>query len=936
MLPLSQLDRLLAEGRLKEAAKLLDAVPSLSRALQIVRLRIETQIGDPQAAKVKAADLLSAHLTTNERITCLDIVGRVLTSHGDVSNGVRSLRMAQELAALDGDKVVEARQHASLADALLHWVGIEPASCELPVLRKLTLQAGDPIASIEFHLIGAEIAMKRRENSRLAAHLNTAEGMLARYPNLVQLARLRNLQATLGAISSSQYIARALFDEAYELSVRSGSVSTTIPALANIAHTSLAIGRFEDCRHNLDRVSPLVRRGGGSEIGLLNTELQLALASGMDEHADSLVERVAELSSRLDDGHSYYGLWHTLTRVGWHFRRGRAEEGTLLALDAIPRVAHMADRHLLERMRLFGAEGLAMTDRARDGAALMADAVLGNPDPPLEMLAEASRVAGSLAAADNLPAAVSHFERAARILASVGNATARGEAIVAAGAAFENADGSSGHDSWQDLPELYRLPRQTSIRLDTADTTVADPRDIGARVIESAGAAIDLATHPALFGHELMQIIHDADAADVAALIERRDEHPPEALVWIGCDAHRARALPDDASAVRIPLGTGHGRTCEIVATLPDAPSSRATLLAVERLAHASLELHGGRERERERAALWPEQTTERQLGMVFASESMVELVKTTRRVGATNVPVLITGETGTGKELLARALHQSSPRREHPFVPFNCTAVAREMIDAQLFGYRRGAFTGAHESFPGVIRAAAGGTLFLDEIGEIGLDVQPKLLRFLESGEVHPLGEARPSEVDVRIVAATNANLDRLVSEGRFREDLFYRLDVIRLQIPPLRERREEIPLLVDHFLLKFSQESTKIGLRVAEETMEYLVLYRWPGNARQVANELHRLVALAESGAVLMPEHLSPEIAASRRTVPASERDLAPTELVVRIDQPLSAAAEHLERAMIQHALRQTEGRVEDAARILGLSRKGLYLKRQRFGLE
>jgi DNA-binding NtrC family response regulator len=442
--------------------------------------------------------------------------------------------------------------------------------------------------------------------------------------------------------------------------------------------------------------------------------------------------------------------------------------------------------------------------------------------------------------------------------------------------------------------------------------------------------------HPSLLGHELLRLIVEAKAAGVAALLETRDGENRDAVVWVGCEVDRARALTDEPGVVHIPLGTGHGRTCEIAAVPPAAPSARATLLAIERLAHAALELHRSREREREQAALWPEQTVEQQLGMVFASETMVELVKTTRRVATANVTVLITGETGTGKELLARALHQSSPRREHPFVPFNCTAVARDMIDAQLFGYRRGAFTGAHEAFPGVIRAAAEGTLFLDEIGEIGLEVQPKLLRFLESGEVHPLGEARPTDVDVRIVAATNANLERLVAEGRFREDLFYRLDVVRLHIPPLRERREEIPLLVEHFLLKYSQESKKVGLRVPEETMEYLVLYRWPGNARQLANEMHRLVALAESGAVLMPEHLSREIATSRKTVPASERDLAPTELVVRIDQPMSAAAEHLERAMIQHAMLKTDGRVEDAARMLGVSRKGLYLKRQRFGIE
>jgi len=253
-------------------------------------------------------------------------------------------------------------------------------------------------------------------------------------------------------------------------------------------------------------------------------------------------------------------------------------------------------------------------------------------------------------------------------------------------------------------------------------------------------------------------------------------------------------------------------------------------------------------------------------------------------------------------------------------------------MLDSQLFGYKRGAFTGAHDEFPGLIRATAGGTLFLDEIGEMSLDVQPKLLRFLESGEILPLGEVRPHFVDVRVVAATNANIDQLVSEGRFREDLYYRLSVIPLRVPPLRERREEIPMLVEHFLDKCCRELQKAPLRVADETLEYLALHGWPGNVRQLANEIRRMVAMAEPGAVLMPEHLSPAIAASRRTVPVTERALEPAELVVRTDQPMAAAAEHLERAMIQRALARCDGRNEDAAKLLGLSRKGLYLKRLR----
>ena len=314
----------------------------------------------------------------------------------------------------------------------------------------------------------------------------------------------------------------------------------------------------------------------------------------------------------------------------------------------------------------------------------------------------------------------------------------------------------------------------------------------------------------------------------------------------------------------------------------------------------------------------------------------MREIVTLIRRVATTNVTVLLTGETGVGKELFAKALHQASARSEHVFLPFNCATVPREMFDSQLFGHRRGSFTGAIDDSAGMIRSAAGGTLFLDEIGEMTLDTQPKLLRFLESGEIRPLGDAKPQLVDVRIVAATNANLDQLIADGRFREDLYYRLNVIRIDIPPLRERREEIPALVDHFLERYGREFQKPQLRVADEALEYLVLYRWPGNVRQLSNEIRRLVALAEPGAVLMPAHLSDNIAASRKTLPADRPVLQSTEVITRLDQPLIAAVEHIERAAIQRAVSVAEGNLIEAAKMLGLSRKGLYLKRQRLGLE
>jgi DNA-binding NtrC family response regulator len=377
---------------------------------------------------------------------------------------------------------------------------------------------------------------------------------------------------------------------------------------------------------------------------------------------------------------------------------------------------------------------------------------------------------------------------------------------------------------------------------------------------------------------------------------------------------------------------TNSGERYRVMASARQESDAQLAVMAVQSLARSAARYGEERLRDLEEPSLWPGTIRSDHSGMIVAAARMTDLLDVTVRVATSDIPVLFTGETGTGKELLARALHDASPRRKKPFIPFNCTAVSRDMLDSQLFGYRRGAFTGAQEPFQGVIRAAAGGTLFLDEIGEMPLDVQPKLLRFLESGEIHPLGEPRPLAVDVRVVAATNANLEQLVADGRFREDLFYRLNVVRLQVPPLRERREEIPLLAQHYLDKFSRESQKTGIRLAEETMEYLVLFKWPGNVRQLANEIRRMIALAESGAVLMPEHLSKEIAASRRTVPVSLRDMAPTEFVVRMDQPMSAAIEHLERSMIQYAMKLTNGRFEDAAQLLGLSRKGLYLKRQR----
>jgi transcriptional regulator with PAS, ATPase and Fis domain len=310
----------------------------------------------------------------------------------------------------------------------------------------------------------------------------------------------------------------------------------------------------------------------------------------------------------------------------------------------------------------------------------------------------------------------------------------------------------------------------------------------------------------------------------------------------------------------------------------------------------------------------------------------MREVMLYARKIAPSTATVLITGESGTGKEVLARAIHRYSLRSKKPFVPFNCTAVPRELIESHLFGFKRGAFTGADRDNPGLIRAAKDGTLFLDEIGELSLELQPKLLRFIESGEINPLGEASPFSVNVRIVAATNANLKKLVEDGRFREDLYYRLSVVPIELPPLRERREEIAPLAQHFALKWSHEMGKGCIRVAEDLLAHLAVYSWPGNIRQLSNEINRMVAMAEPDARLTLDHLPRALRMETEQLKRREHGL---EVAVALEDSLDNALSVVEREMIKVALRQNNGRVEAAAKALGISRKGLYLKRQRLGL-
>jgi DNA-binding NtrC family response regulator len=310
--------------------------------------------------------------------------------------------------------------------------------------------------------------------------------------------------------------------------------------------------------------------------------------------------------------------------------------------------------------------------------------------------------------------------------------------------------------------------------------------------------------------------------------------------------------------------------------------------------------------------------------GMMGRHPDMVRIYQLVTQIAPTPTTVLITGESGTGKELVARAIHTQSPRRAQPFVAVNVAAIPDTLIESELFGHEKGAFTGAHARKLGKFELAHGGTLFLDEIGSLRLDLQAKLLRALQQKEIERVGGVRPVLVDARVVAATNVNLKAAVRERSFREDLFYRLNVVPIQLPPLRERREDIPVLVEHFVRKIARECHRDVRGVSAGALEVLTRYDWPGNVRELENVVHRAVVLA-SGPVL---HL--------QDVPL---DVALPETGSRLTEdtglPLREACDQFERQYVLRVLERVSWNVSRAARLLGVHRNTVLAKLSGWGV-
>ena len=305
---------------------------------------------------------------------------------------------------------------------------------------------------------------------------------------------------------------------------------------------------------------------------------------------------------------------------------------------------------------------------------------------------------------------------------------------------------------------------------------------------------------------------------------------------------------------------------------------------------------------------------------LIGDSAAMKAVYQVIGSVSENKSTVLLSGESGTGKELVARTIHERGPLAPHPFVAINCAGLSETLLDSQLFGHRRGAFTGAVADHDGVFRAAEGGTLFLDEVAEMPLALQAKFLRAVEQREVTPLGSSLPVPVDVRLIAATNRDLEAEVRAGRFRSDLFYRLNVVHVALPALRARADDIPLLIEHFVTRFSRQYQVAAKRVSAEAMERLRAHAWPGNVRELQNAIERAFALSRADTITLDE------------LPPVLRDGPPAEPISGDDVP---TLEECERRLFAAALRRSGGNKNEAARLLGIDRQRLYRKLEKYGL-
>ncbi len=699
---------------------------------------------------------------------------------------------------------------------------------------------------------------------------------------------------------------------------------------------------------------------------------ELYMLRGDLTQAREYLERAVRMATEI--GKKWYAAQAMRTLTRCYLAMERTDSALATGESARALGERIGDRQGICESNLLIAEAHLQYGHSRECAKLLEEVSKETVDSAtdLAVAGAAQRVYGMAALAQkDAPLAAHHFARSISIFELLGDRYCSARAHLCLGRAYAITQPERAIEQVENAARSFR-ELGASLDLEVAEKLLAALAEAAPEEHIDPPAPVQLLTlrlaeavaSRELLLRELAAVIHQETGAHKVVIAETGEDGHFKTVIAHGCtNAEGARlatalddvrtdedreafALAQDMRVIVLRSSSAQPATLLISPREQQLLAGGAPIESLLRIVELGMDVCALRTRARTGRDL-PAQDSlagaSLMPGFIHSSPAMTRLVDEVHKIRSSDVTVLVTGESGTGKELVARAIHSISSRRTKVFVPFNCTAVPKELSEGYLFGYRRGAFTGATQDSPGVIRTAAGGTLFLDEIGDLPLDVQPKILRFLQEGEIQPLGEQRPVKVDVRIIAATNSDLERMVEDGRFREDLYYRLNVIRLRVPPLRERRSEIPTIVSYYVNHYAAKFGRSDVQITPQAVDLLMVFDWPGNVRQLCNEVQRVVARAEDGATITPDQLSPElkrIAASDAPRASNAATVIPigasaADAAIAQGLNLADAMAELERRMIAEALRKHNGNISRASRELGLTRRGLYLKLGRHDL-
>ena len=738
----------------------------------------------------------------------------------------------------------------------------------------------------------------------------------------------------------------------------------------NLGINLILMGQWGRAQEALERALSLATEAEESAEKLpmiLDSLGELLMLRGELDDAKDYLKRAVALAT--EDGNRWYAGQALRTLARCYVAMEDHEKALAKAEEALTTALAIGDRQGISESRLILAEAHLRNGDTGQSSKLLDKVMAETTDSTtdLNFAGESQRLMGMLALAKfDFASAAQHFGSSVSIFDMLGDRYRAARAHSELGRAY--ASSSQPARAMEHLSRAVNAFRELGARLDQnrTEASLADLDRTAPERTEEQSALPQLltlrlaeaVTSRELLLRELAAIMRQETNAKSVVITELGEHNRRRVVIAHGCTpAESARIAEEmdqliDDEAQTIYAKKNDAAILQLCssnappATLYISPRSRANLpggLSLDpllRVAELGMDVCALRAGSQKGSRVQkPAELTSTSLmpGFIHSSPAMTKLVEEVHKIRSSDVTVLVTGESGTGKELVARAIHALSTRRSKVFVPFNCTAVPKELSEGYLFGYRRGAFTGAVTDSAGVIRTAAGGTLFLDEIGDLPLDLQPKLLRFLQEGEIQPLGEQRPLKVDVRIIAATNTALEDMVAQGKFREDLYYRLNVIRLRVPPLRERRSEIPTIVNYYINHYSAKFGRRDIQITPPAVDLLMVSDWPGNVRQLCNEIQRVVARADDATVITPDHLSPEL--KRTSAPATPSSPTSTLASMPVSSlqnvTLADALADVERRMIADALRKHGGNISRAARELGLTRRGLYLKLERYQL-